>query len=150
MKKIIIISIIAFALVFCAQTALATYGLSETGAASGLTTSGSVEGVAGNLIGTGLTMVGVLFLALMIYGGIMWMLARGNEQQAEKALNTIKAAIVGLLIVMASYAITNFVFKAVEGGSVSCVPNKTCTPGYNDCGDSGSCNDVTLRCVCLD
>ena len=95
------------------------YGLSKTAEAADLPTGGSVESVAGNVIGVGLTMVGVLFLVLMIYGGIRWMLARGNEQSTQKALDTITAAIIGLLIVTASYAVTNFVFKAVEGGGTS-------------------------------
>jgi putative flippase GtrA len=114
MKKILAISIIIFAFIFNAGVVFADYGLRETGTAAGVRTTGSVSGIAGNVIGAGLTMVGVLFLILMIYGGIMWMLARGNEETSRKALNTIIAAIVGLIIVTASYAITTFVFQSVE------------------------------------
>lgn len=82
-------------------------GLKDTSPPGGLTE------VVGNIIGTALSMVGVLFFGLMIYGGITWMTDRGNEEKSKKALDTIKAAIIGLIIVLASYAITSFVFQNV-------------------------------------
>src|SRR5574344_1091671 len=36
-----------------------------------------------------LTFIGVLFLILMIYGGFMWMTARGAESQVDKAKKII-------------------------------------------------------------
>ena len=45
----------------------------------------------------------------MIYGGFIWMNSRGNEQDVEKAKNIIRNSIIGLLIVIAAYAITKFV-----------------------------------------
>lgn len=108
-----------------AQTVLAQYGLSETADTAKLPTGGTTQGIIGNVIGAGLTFVGVLFLVLMIYGGITWMMARGNEQQTKKALDTIIAAVIGLIIVLGSYALTTFVFSSVEdksaGSSGSCV-----------------------------
>src|SRR6056297_205117 len=43
----------------------------------------------GKIVGAALSFVGVLFLLLMIYGGILWMTARGNEEQVGKAKNLI-------------------------------------------------------------
>ncbi len=68
-----------------------------------------VSGIIGTLIGVVLSFVGVLFLVLMVYGGILWMTARGNEQQVEKAKDLIIASIIGLIIVMGAYAITSFI-----------------------------------------
>ncbi|PIR43057.1 hypothetical protein COV24_04740 [candidate division WWE3 bacterium CG10_big_fil_rev_8_21_14_0_10_32_10] len=93
----------------------ANYGLSQTQAGAKLPASGTVSGIIGNIIGAGLSFVGVLFFLLMIYAGIKWMLSKGNEQEATKALHTITAAIIGLIIVVSAYAITNFIFSAVEG-----------------------------------
>ena len=96
------------------------YGLGETAGAAGLTRYGtSPTVIAGNVIGAGLSMIGVLFFILMVYGGILWMTARGNEETTKKALNTIIAASIGMVIVLASYAITSFVFRSVEGGALS-------------------------------
>ncbi len=77
-----------------------------------------VSTAIGNVIGALLSLISVIFFVLMIYGGIRWMFARGNEDEAKKAADTILAAIIGLIIIVASYALTNFVFKAVmQGGN---------------------------------
>ncbi len=72
----------------------------------------SLTSFAGRVIGQALTFVGILFFILMIYAGIVWMLARGNDTLTQKALGTITAAIIGLIIVIGSYAITQFIFDA--------------------------------------
>jgi hypothetical protein len=64
---------------------------------------------AGQIIGTILSFVGVLFLILMIYAGILWMTAQGNENQVSKAKGLLVNGIVGLIIVFAAYAITSFI-----------------------------------------
>jgi hypothetical protein len=42
------------------------------------------------------------------------MLARGNEQEVEKAKNLIQAAVIGLMIVLSAYAITAFIGQAIN------------------------------------
>ncbi len=70
---------------------------------------GDVMVIAGTIINIALSLLGVVFLGLMVYGGYLWMTARGNEQQVEKAKNTIITAIIGLVIVLVAYAISYFV-----------------------------------------
>jgi len=53
----------------------------------------------------------LIFLVLIIIAGFQWMTAAGNEQQIEKSQATIKAAAIGLVIVLSAYAITYFVFN---------------------------------------
>lgn len=55
------------------------------------------------------SLMGAIFLILMVYAGFTWMLARGNDDQARKAMDTIRMAIIGLIIVIGAYAITAFV-----------------------------------------
>ena len=45
----------------------------------------------------------------MIYGGFVWMTARGNTQAVDTAKDLIYSAVIGLIIVLAAYAITTFV-----------------------------------------
>jgi hypothetical protein len=68
-----------------------------------------VQTKAGIIVGVVLSFVGVLFLALMMYAGILWMTAQGNEQQVTKAKGLLINAVIGIIIVFASYAITAFV-----------------------------------------
>lgn len=63
---------------------------------------------AGQIISVVLSFVGVLFFILMIYAGILWMTASGNEQQIGKAKSLLINAIIGIVIVFSAYAITNF------------------------------------------
>lgn len=64
---------------------------------------------AGTIVGVILSFVGVIFLGLMIYAGLMWMMAQGNEQEVEKAKDLITSSIIGLIIVFAAYALTAFI-----------------------------------------
>lgn len=91
-------------------------GLAQTGSndGAGYESTGlwskSMPEIIGNIIKTVLSFLGVLFLVLMIYGGYTWMTARGNEQEIEKAKGLIKNAVIGLIIVLAAYAITAFIY----------------------------------------
>ena len=50
--------------------------------------------------------LGISFLGLMIYAGFIWMLARGNAQEVERAKNIIIYAVIGLAVVLGAYVIT--------------------------------------------
>lgn len=63
----------------------------------------------GKFIKIFLTFFGIVFLILIMYGGFLWMTAQGNEQQIEKAKQTIINSTIGIVIVMLAYAITWFV-----------------------------------------
>ncbi|MFA4942201.1 MAG: hypothetical protein WC564_01010 [Patescibacteria group bacterium] len=71
------------------------------------------------IIGAVLGLLGIIFLVLLIMGGYQWMTAGGNEDSVEKAQERIKSAIIGLIIVLAAYAITAFVFTNLPIGSSS-------------------------------
>ena len=53
--------------------------------------------------------LGLLFLVLMITSGINWMTAAGNDAQVKKSRDRITAAVIGLLVISAAYAITAFI-----------------------------------------
>lgn len=69
----------------------------------------NLPGAIGRIIGAVLSLLGVIFLILMIYGGFIWMTARGNETKVTEAKDLITSALIGLIIVLAAYAITAFV-----------------------------------------
>ena len=66
--------------------------------------------VVGKIINIALTLLGSIFLILIIYGGFKWMTAGGDTTKVEKAMDIIKNSLIGLVIVMAAYIITTFVF----------------------------------------
>lgn len=120
-KKIIIFTTI-FLLTFfiLAQGVIAgDYGLTETAGGAGLPTSEvgtDIPTLIGQIVGAGLAFIGIIFFLLIIYGGFMWMTARGNEQQVTKAKDLIASAVIGLVIVLAAYAITYYIGTTLTGG----------------------------------
>lgn len=62
-----------------------------------------------------LTIVGVVFLLMTIYGGFLWMEARGDESKAVKARDIIVMAATGLVVVIGSYALATFIFSRIYG-----------------------------------
>jgi len=80
--------------------------------------------VIGNVVQMLLGFVGVVFLLLIIYGGMRWMTSGGNEDNIKKAKKIITNATVGLVIVVISYAAASFIFNSLIG-AVSEVPVNT-------------------------
>lgn len=77
-----------------------------------------VRSATGLIINRALTLVGLLFFVLMVYGGFLWITARGKEEQIEKARNVIIASLIGIAIIVASYALTNFITsRAIDAGT---------------------------------
>lgn len=115
------------------------YGLRATAEEAGIKPQGQEQDIStlvGNVIGTALSMVAVLFFVLMIYGGILWMTARGDDGQTKKAFDTITAAVIGIAIVLSSYAITTFAFNTLgKSGGNSGTRNTIVTP---QCGAKGA------------
>lgn len=72
----------------------------------------------GKIIGAGLALLGVIFFVIIIYAGIIWMMAMGKEEKINEAKDMIVAAILGLIVVLAAYAITRLI-GAVFTGPIS-------------------------------
>jgi amino acid transporter len=70
------------------------------------------------VIRAALTLLGIIFLVIIVFAGYRWMTASGNEEAIQKAQSSIKRAIIGLVIVMLAYAITAFVFNQLPFGAV--------------------------------
>lgn len=64
-----------------------------------------------------LYLLGIIFLAMILYSGIRWMTAGGNEQSIDRAKGTIKQAIIGLIIVVGAYALSYFFIEISTASS---------------------------------
>jgi amino acid transporter len=67
-----------------------------------------------NIIKVFLTLLGLFFTVLIIFGGFRWMNSRGNDDEVKKAKDQIKHAIIGMVIIIAAYAITEFVIRMTK------------------------------------
>ena len=103
--------------------AFAAYGFEGASEGTGLIKGGqtidaekTVPELIGTIVGVVLSLLGALFFLLILYAGIMWMTAFGVADKAEKAKEILINASVGLIIVLAAYAISRFVFTGLGVG----------------------------------
>jgi hypothetical protein len=113
---LIIITTILQPSVLLAQGPAGDFGLQGTASAAGLPVSTTSPIITvGRIINYLLGFLGVIFLGLIIYAGFLWMTASGNTEQVTKAKKLMGNAVVGLLIVLASFAISRLVFSQLSG-----------------------------------
>ena len=87
--------------------------LGNVKSSAGFGSTSAVDIVAG-IVQVVLGLLGVFFLVLLIWAGFIWMNAQGEESKVEEAKNRITQSIIGLLIVLASYAISYFVVSSIQ------------------------------------
>ena len=118
LKKINLIVLVSFLLInFFFITAAVAANPTAGVVGSGLTKTKDAAGYKSTelvafwikFINSLIALVGIVFLILIIYGGFLWMTARGNDQQIEKAKKLLIAAIIGLMIVIAARLIVEFI-----------------------------------------
>ncbi|MBI5230529.1 MAG: hypothetical protein HY981_04505 [Candidatus Magasanikbacteria bacterium] len=74
----------------------------------------SVQGFIGTIIKSALSVVGSIALVLLIYAGIMWMTAAGNEERTRSSAKIMLWTVLGLVVIFASYILVQFVFSALQ------------------------------------
>ncbi len=85
-----------------------------SGKATGKETStGALQNMIGQIINVALGFLGIIFLVLMLYAGFLWMTAQGDEGKVKKAREMITQAIIGIVIITAAFAISNFVLTSL-------------------------------------
>lgn len=75
-----------------------------------------VSSIVAAVIQAFLGLLGIIFIVLIVMAGYKWMNAAGNEEKVQEAKDTIRRAIIGLIITVSAYAITYFVFTNLPGG----------------------------------
>ena len=68
-----------------------------------------IRASAVNLVNVILGILGIIALIIILYGGFVYMTASGQEEKTTKARQIITAGIIGMIIIIAAYAIARFV-----------------------------------------
>jgi hypothetical protein len=121
--------------------------LSQTVDRTGIS-EGDISTMVGTSISLILSIVGTAFFILMIYAGFIWMTARGQEDRVTKAKNTIITAVIGLVIVISAYAITNLVMNAASPSANGTPTVNGGSPGTVGTAPGGSENGCCIDLVC--
>ncbi|MFH0856644.1 MAG: pilin [bacterium] len=118
----LIIIISAPLVVKAADKELDLWGTIDSGDYKGKSTAEAFKGETGlaekdprqmiaQIINIALGFLGLIAVVLILIGGFKWMTAGGNEDQVGEAKKWMYSGVVGLLIILASYALANFVIN---------------------------------------
>lgn len=80
---------------------------------------GSLMGLLSNIVSVALILIGVIAVIYLIYGGVTYITAGGDADRAGKGRIAITNAIIGIIIVAASFIIYNTVANFGESDDAS-------------------------------
>lgn len=151
------------------------HGLETTAKALKYTSSAAgtdIYTIIGTLVQVMLSLIGFVFFGLMLYSGLRWMIARGQEEFVTKAKDALRNATIGLVIVMAAYGLTRLIFvqlnktpSSLQSGGQSTQNSNSNSGGSGDfsnpeavtgcCeimrnGQVAECKDLVTESACYD
>lgn len=66
------------------------------------------------IVNTALIFLGTITLILMLVAGFLWLTAAGEEEKIKKAKDIIGGATIGLVVVLSSYGLAQYLFTAIR------------------------------------
>jgi len=87
----------------------------NSGGSAAIADSGSTDllGIVAKLINIFIGLLGIIFVVLVIYAGWLRIASQGDAGKVEKSNKLLVEAVIGIVIIVAAYAIANFVIGAV-------------------------------------
>lgn len=88
--------------------------INQTGETSGTKSDISLPQAVAKIVQILLGLVGIVFVILIIWGGVRYMTSMGDENKIKSAKNTLTLAIIGFVIILTAYAIASFIVSTLE------------------------------------
>lgn len=157
----LIFELAAFMLAIPVQAYDVEVPINETGKTDYDTSQGKAIGAyVGDIYKFAIGSVGIIAAVVMMYGGVLWIVAGGNQEKISEAKAWIVAALTGLFLFMTSYIILNLInpnltkFQAIKPTDVTALPNSGGTTGGTmGPGGTGASmykwGDCPSYCTCL-
>src|SRR3990170_8504595 len=76
-------------------------------------TDKSIQDILIGIIDASLSLLFLVVLGFLIYGGYFWMTSMGNEEKIKKSKQILTSAVIGLIVVLLSISIVNFISEAI-------------------------------------
>lgn len=95
------------------RTQLGLFNNNQGQGAQLATAQGDITPIIINIINIILGFLGIVFLVLILYGGFTYMTAGGDPNKAKKATGIIHDSIIGVIIILFSWAFVNFVLVQI-------------------------------------
>lgn len=120
-NKTLIIIFFIFSLFFYQSVFASEIGdlLGHIGGTSGYTKYSAVDEdslvvALAKIVNILLGFLAVIFVILIIYGGFLWMTAGGKEEQVATAKKILIRSLIGVIIILGSYAVVWFVLSKLS------------------------------------
>ncbi|MBU2524169.1 hypothetical protein KKG71_03170, partial [Patescibacteria group bacterium] len=104
-----------------------------------LTQNKTVREYVLNIVQFVLGFLGLAAVIVVIYGGVMYVASGGVEETATKGKNAIKYAVIGIIIILGSFAMVNTLFQAGTGTDSNIPASPTSSPS-----GTGNTADIKL------
>lgn len=77
----------------------------------------SIPTIIGQFINALFGLLGVVFLGYALLGGLLWMIAGGNEEKVARAKKFITGGVEGMIVIFLAYSLVYVVFAALDFAS---------------------------------
>ncbi len=93
-----------------------TLGFDTSGALKTYTQLGNEDPatIVFSIVNTALIFLGMITLILILVAGFLWLTAAGEEEKIKKAKGIINGAMLGLIVVLGSYGLAQYLFTAIR------------------------------------
>ena len=145
LKKFLSLAVIIIGILFFRLVLAQDFGIDPVSTGlDGTLAEGDPRTIAGRIINVILGLLGIIAVSLIIYAGFLWMTSAGEEEKVSRAKKLLTSAVIGLVIILASWAIATFLINKLSeatygppGGS-SCITGDTMPCG---CGGTMYCTN---------
>ena len=86
------------------------------GEATGLGSQDPRE-TAANIIRSALGLLGIVAVVIVLWGGVLWMTAGGSDEKVGTAKKILFSGIIGMIIILSAFALTQFVLGQLIGAT---------------------------------
>jgi hypothetical protein len=93
-----------------------------------------------------LSLLGIIAVVIILYGGFLWMTAGGKEDQISKAKDVLRNGVIGLAIILSAFSITQFILSKLAGATGLDGASLSGPPGFIE----GSLNSSGLGSIIED
>lgn len=130
-----------------AQVVDPTDGLETFAETAGFSTTGDIRITIARLIRTGISFLGILAVVFILYGGFLYMTAGGADDKVKRAKKVFTSALVGLVIILSSFAIAQFVLSRLTESLGGTTTGDDGTNGTYADGGGGTASQFLLSSV---
>ena len=113
---VFMLSVAVFVWLAPSVLAQASLGI-EVGEGTGLG-SADLKLIITRVIQIALGFLGIVAVALLIYGGYIWLTSQGNEEKISQAKRILVNAVVGLVIIIAAFSIVTYIISRLQEATV--------------------------------